>query len=535
MGKGRAGILAGISLALTAFFYGRAWRFDLQCDDLLVVRPWSRAELMAVWHNTWEPGHTFATFFRPVASWFYAGTFALFGWNAPAHMLLSLAMLAIVAWLLALVVARESGSRGAGALAILFYLGHPNVPWSTGTWVTNDFHKLTAISALCALLLWQHVRGRPASRWLLLVPFVLVCFLVKEDGLMLIPALISLQWARAKLAGDVKAPGLPLIAAGALAGAALIAWRMLALRELGGFPLPDSVEAVVRNLARGPIYAFTLHGNISPLTVFEMLLAVVVVIFVALGIALMPREKRFLPVAGLLLMFWYDLPLSLISNVMRYYMLTIASAMVVVPVYLAWASQPVYRWVTAVWLAMWLIASHGMSRQQDVLTLFAPCQLCEHSCVAWNLDEISTLPPEARTYVADTARACAIDGDRRPHIGETGTLTWGLGATSIDTATGDRAKAVDGAVVMLIRGDAATTRISVRHPEASASHPVRVEIDADGGHVTRELVSSDWTAIDVALRNGLRSWMRGAHRVDATFSVPGAEWKLVGESKKQRP
>ena len=85
MEKARGGILAGLSLAFTALFYGRAWRFDLQCDDLLVIRPWSRAELTAVWHGTWEPAHAFATFFRPLATWFYAGLFELFGWNATAQ------------------------------------------------------------------------------------------------------------------------------------------------------------------------------------------------------------------------------------------------------------------------------------------------------------------------------------------------------------------------------------------------------------------------------------------------------------------
>jgi hypothetical protein len=181
--------------------------------------------------------------------------------------------------------------------------------------------------------------------------------------------------------------------------------------------------------------------------------------------------------------------------------------------------------VAAVPLAMLLFASRGAERQEAQLMLFAPCRLCERDCVAWNLEEITTLPPEARGYVYDTSRACAIDGERRPHIGALGTLTWGLGATAVDTATGERSKGVARDVVMLINANAASAPVSIRHTQASAAQPVRVEFTADGRHLTRELTTPEWTVIDVPLANGWRSWLRGAHRVDVTFSRAGAEWK----------
>lgn len=527
--KVRGGILALAAATLTAIFYGRAWQFDLQCDDLLMIRPWSRAELAAVWHGTWEPGHAFATFFRPIATWFYAGTFELFGLNAHAHMLLSLAMLAAVAWLLALFVARESESLIAGAMAAFLYLVHPNVPWSTGTWVTNDFHKLTAISALCALLVWQRLRHKPWAHWLLLGPFAVLCFLVKEDGLMLIPALVSMQWARAKLVGDVKKPSLPFVAAAATFAIALFGWRYLALQELGGFDLPRSADAIGHNLARGPLYAFTLHGSLSVLTALNRLTAIAMFAIIGVSITLMPREKRFLPVAGLLLMFWYDLPLALISNVMRYYMLTIASVMVVVPVFLAISSprnRPAY-WFRALSFAMLVFVGARAWDQQSELAVFAPCQWAEHNCVTWVLEEVKTLPPEARWYIADTARACAVHGAERPHIGASGQLTWGLGPTSVDTITGERSWAITGDVVTLVP-EASKTWIAVRHRAASAAQPVQVEISANGRRSTRDLTTPDWTAIEVEMTTGLRSWLRGAHRIDTRFSSPGAEWGFLG-------
>ena len=525
MPKARGGILALVAAIVTAIFYGRAWQFDLQCDDLLMIRPWSRAELAAVWHGSWEPSHAFATFFRPVATWFYAGAFELFGLNAPAHMLLSLAMLAAVAWLLALFVARESDSLIAGALATFLYLVHPNVPWSTGTWVTNDFHKLAAISALCGLLLWQRVRHRPSAHWLLLAPLVVICFLVKEDGLMLIPVFVSLQWARARLVSDVKPPSLGIVSAAALFGIALVAWRYFALRELGGFGIPPAT-AMFQNLARGPLYAFTLHGSLSVLTRFEKLAAVWVVIFVAAGIKLMPREKRFLPVAGLLLMLWYDLPLALISNVMRYYMLTIASVMVLVPVLFAWTPARVpLRWMLAFPCVMLVLAGGRVWAQPQELNVFAPCQWAERNCASWVLDEVKTLPPEARWYVAGAAKACAIRGGGRPHIGDSGQLTWGLGETSVDTTTGTLSFAVRGDVMMLTRSWAL---LSVRHPLASATQPVSVQITADGIRSEERLQTSEWTLLRVSMSDGWRSRIRGAHRVNVRFSAPGAEWRFLG-------
>jgi hypothetical protein len=526
-------MVAVLAAVGTAAAYGQAWRFDLQCDDLLVIRPWSAAELAGVWHGTWEPTHAFATFFRPLASSFYALTFELFGYNASAHMLLSLAMLATVTFLLALFVARDAGGPphpyAAGSLAALVYLLHPNTPWSTGVWITNDFHKLTAISALGALLVWQRLRHKPAVQWLWLVPFIVVCFLVKEDGVMLLPALLSLQWARARLVGDVTAPRVTMWIAGAGVGGALVVWRSLALGELGGFPLPASAAAVIHNLLRGPLYALTQHGRMAALSSGEQLAAAGLLLVVSVALWLMPRERRFLPAAGLIIMFWYDLPLALISNVMRYYMLTIAAVMVLVPALLAFrlpaiarsrVNRSAARLITG---AIVVAVAIGAAKQREELALFAPCERLAHECAPWVLEEVTPIAAEARAYVAATTSACTVAN--RPRVGDADTLTWGLGATSVETMTGERSHLVTGRVVTLVKTNTDTATFAVRHPDASAAHPVVAEFVADGRHQTVELVTSAWVTVTVPLSAGLRTWMRGAHRVDAQFSEPGAEWR----------
>jgi hypothetical protein len=145
--------------------------------------------------------------------------------------------------------------------------------------------------------------------------------------------------------------------------------------------------------------------------------------------------------------------------------------------------------------------------------------------VDWNLQENPTLPPEARPYVADTTTQCALHPDDRERVGDALSLTWGLGPRSVDTMTGSTSWPVRGDVVTLFPRSVRKASISVRHPDASPAKPVTVTLDAGGRRIVRQLTSPEWTTIDVETTDGVRAWMRGAHRVDTVFSEPGAEWK----------
>ena len=58
----------------------------------------------------------------------------------------------LVAWLIGVFVARDTGAWLTGALAIVIFAVHPNTPMSSGAWVTNDFHKLALLAVLGTLL-----------------------------------------------------------------------------------------------------------------------------------------------------------------------------------------------------------------------------------------------------------------------------------------------------------------------------------------------------------------------------------------------
>ena len=526
------GRLLAVATAAVAVLYGRAWRFDLQCDDLAMIRPWSRAELAGVWHGTWDPQHAFAVFFRPLAAWFFAGSFELFGVRAPAHLVLSLVLLTLVIFALALFVARESGSVPLGALTAVIYAAHPNTPWSTGVWVMNDVHKLAALTTLSALLIWQRARRRSWSAWWPIALLITTGFLIKEDTLMLIPALLAAQWARSRFVRDVAPPPRAAwLAAGAF-GLALAGWRWSALHEIGGFGWPSSFEMAARNLLRGPYYALAGQGaapagfSLPALAAGAIALAVI-----GITIARLPRHRQWPAIVAVILMACFDAPLVLISNMTRYYIVTMAGAIVLAVVTAGlWsaARAPIRRAALAAVFGVLLVVTGA--RQQAILDDFALCGRLTGACRSWTLEAIPQLPPEARAYVVNLPATCSAAAPHR--LDDSAVLTWGLsGGSVVDTMTGHRAREAAAHIVTLVRASARSATLTVRHPLASMAAPVDVAITADDGDASRlRLTSDQWVETTIALPTGWRAWLRGMHRADVRVSAAGApraglEWQ----------
>lgn len=521
-------------MATVALLYGRAWTFTLQCDDLVLVRPWSPAELRAVWHDTWDPQHAFAVFLRPIVSWFSAGTFDLFGVNAHAHMLLSMALLAAVACLLGTFVARESDAPAIGALTTAIFVLHPNTVWSTGVWVTNSTHKLAALAALGALFAWRRARTRPLSAWWPVALWITLAFLTKEDGLMLIPAILTAQWARARLVGDVSRPSASLLIAGATLGPALAIWRWLALGELGGFPIPHDPVQLARNLLRGPFFALTLQDMMVGVFSREALIIGIGAAFVV-GVMIADTLRRrgqpqWIAALALIVILWYDLPLLMISNGMRYYMLTMcASALLATVLVDQWHARTSRARRAVLVVAVGLIALGAAARQQDALRAFAPCGTAAAECRVWLLENVPQLPVESRALLMEQPARCATNQSVR--LDAQHTLSWGLGAATVDTDSGVQGREAEADVVALIRPSATQATFAWRDLRASAETPVDVRVTVNGQEAALiHLTSSSWREADVILSRGWRTWLRNMHRVDVSFTVggrpyAGVEWR----------
>jgi len=525
--------MLAVALAAVAVLYGRAWQFDLHCDELVFVRPWSLAELTGVWHGSWDPHHVVSVFFRPLTAWFFAFTFDAFGVNATAHMLLSLALLAAVVFAVAMFVARESGSTALGALTAVTVAMHPNTPWSTGVWVMNDFHKLAVLAVLSALLIWQRVRHRPLAAWWPLWLVAVAAFLIKEDNIVLIPALLTLQWARARWMRDVDTPSRSAWVIGAVTCAALWMARWSMLGQLGGLPLPSSIEMVVRNLLRGPFYVLTLRGHeANGFTAADLIGGFLLITMVVLSAIRLRGQRGWLMVVALVMMTWYDAPLALISNVSRFHIITVAGSIILAGAFASvWSSVRATTGRAVVAVGIGALALIALQRQQALLSDFAVCGRQPLACRSLLLEDDPALPSEARAFTMNMPAACLLNDHTR--LDQRDTLTWGLGAAVIDTMSRTPARDAGPHIVALLRASSANAAMTIRHPDATATSPVDVTININGHRVAQlHLTTSEWTTTSVPLTRGWRTWLRGMHRADVRITAggrarSGAEWQTI--------
>ena len=103
-----------------------------------------------------------------------------------------------------------TGRALAAAVAALLVVAHPTMPYSLVAWVTNQMHLVQTLVVLSAFLWWHAVRARTIVWWLPLLVFGAAAFMVKEDGLMLLPAIVALH----AITRRVSEPDLPAGAVG---------------------------------------------------------------------------------------------------------------------------------------------------------------------------------------------------------------------------------------------------------------------------------------------------------------------------------
>ena len=133
--SGALALLAVLAAGATALVHHRVAGLPLINDDYLVLRPWSRAELLSTFTGTWDPYHFNEVYHRPLESLLQAAQFWAFGINAGALHLLSLAGVALVGWLLGIFVKRESDSVVAAGAAVLIFIAHPALPDAVSAWI----------------------------------------------------------------------------------------------------------------------------------------------------------------------------------------------------------------------------------------------------------------------------------------------------------------------------------------------------------------------------------------------------------------
>ncbi len=219
-------LLAVVAIVGVAITHAVVLSFGLRSDDYMMLRPFSEADVRHVLTGPWGPlGSGQDAYFRPLTTLYLAGLFDIFGLHTwPMH-LLSLVELSVVAWLLGLFLWRDLGLKVA-LIGVVLYLVQPSLPDSTSAWILNQMHLLALIVVAAALLVWQSRRQDPRPvRWIPIFLLTALGVFIKEDTAMILPALLALQWARARFVNDVPGVTTELVMASVLFSAALIGLR----------------------------------------------------------------------------------------------------------------------------------------------------------------------------------------------------------------------------------------------------------------------------------------------------------------------
>ena len=248
-------MLAG---AATWLVHRETLHYGFDYDDYHFLRPYSLAEVLATFHGPWDLTGIEVKFYRPLTIVLYATRFELFGLNATAHHAVSLTLFALAAALTAWLIHRLTARATAAVSPPCSSSAIPPCPTrsSRGSRTRCTWPRRSSC--------WRHsCGGTPCARarsvwWLPLLFFGVAAFMVKEDGLMLLPAIVTLHASRAawpSLACD-PCPG------PSSAWPACSSWRSSrgassALGELGGYGRPTAHAAWI-NLTRGLTGVFRL-------------------------------------------------------------------------------------------------------------------------------------------------------------------------------------------------------------------------------------------------------------------------------------
>jgi len=244
--------------------YGGHIDVGLYYDDYHFMRPWSPVDLRRVWFGSWDPAGIEAIYYRPITAWLFAARFWLFGLHAAAMHGVSVLGHAACGVLVGWFLRRERVATGIALLGVWVYAVHPSLPYAQVSWLTNQMHLAESLVVLLALIVWQAVRDRPLVWWTPIALLAAIAFLIKEDGVMLLPVILALTGLRASLIGAAwPRQWLLLLLCAALIVCGLIGVRYAQLGGLGGHEVP-SLAVMDTNFWKGLNATLLLWPTRSP-------------------------------------------------------------------------------------------------------------------------------------------------------------------------------------------------------------------------------------------------------------------------------
>jgi hypothetical protein len=412
-----------VALLGSAAIYRATIDYGFTYDDYHQFRPYTSHEVVAAFHGSWDPTGIEVAFYRPLTVAFYAARFAVLGPDARASHCLSLLLFGIAAALLGLFLLRLFDRLLPAIIGTTVFLAHPAMPYALVAWSTNQMHLVETILVLAGLVWWIWSRARPLAWWLPLLAVQVAVFLVKEDGIMLLPCVIVLQYVSRLSNASSPPPPRGFIALSVATLGALVLLRQLALGGVGGYGAL-TLERAVGNLARGPWAVFLQQPPDRP---GQRLVSLFVIAVMVCGLVQVLRDRqagagRFAMAAGAVIALLFDAPFAFVSKAEQMHLVATGAVLVLtggVAAMLRGAALPL-RAVLLLGVACGVGLMALVSR--NIATDFAPCsevtRAHDRVVIGW-----PGIPVEIKECLAE--KACGTDDRSGNPIELAGQISYG--------------------------------------------------------------------------------------------------------------
>jgi hypothetical protein len=527
---------AGGAALVTVLLYWPTVGYGFYYDDYHFVRPYTAHEVANTFYGPWDAASIETAYYRPLTICLYAVRFAALGLSARATHVASLVMFALAGTLLAAFAAQVTASRAAGLVGAVVFAAHPGMPYSAVAWVTNQMHLAELIIVLTALLWWFHVRHRSAAWWMPLMALQAAALLIKEDGVMLLPAIVVLHTARKWLA-ERQLRHVPLTFLLA-AGAALAGLLLLRAQALEGFPshrLP-SLDHAWGNWSFALNGAFRFIVTKRPWLAAATWFATLLLVATVASWWWLSPSIRFAFVAGLVISVLFVLPFAFIVKREQLYLIDTGAALsltagIASPFHVLRGHRLALA-ASGVIVAGGVIAMGAVARNiSGDFDPFGPVVLRADRIV----EEWAAVPIEIREYLAakrtpdpasrpdpDPSRALpfvafGLHGRERSPDGRP--VQWMAGPTSD----------------VFVRQGTRLVTLSARHERGAFAEAAHLRIEADRRLVTDTVLDDGrWYRFDIALRQRAWTGVSGMHHVRVRLDHAWIPAKVIPGSGDNR-
>jgi hypothetical protein len=492
MRKGRPAVCTALTVlgaaGLTFFQFRHTIGYGFDYDDYHFVRPYSTADVLRAFLGPWDASGIEVPFYRPLTIVLYATRFAAFGLNSEAYHVLSLAMFAVAAALVGWFVMQTVGRPWPAVLAVTLFVCHPSFPYSAVVWATNQMHLLELLVVMSALCWWSLVRRRTVVWWLPLLACEAAALLIKEDGVMLFPAIVAVHLARKYLV-ERELPNVPrtFILSSVLMLGTLLAIRYSALHGVGGYRSP-TVSGAWSNVTAGLSAVYTQTPAKRAYQPVASWFVTLLPIAALVSWKRMPPATRFGLAAGALVSVLFDLPFVFIVKGEQLYMVATGAVLVLaasgttlIQAFPGLLTRVGGITILAGGISAMAAVSRDISRDFEP---FGPIVLHHDTLVSgW-----AAVPVEIREYLVEKARPGAR-GRVSPNPAEA-IASVAFGVHSWETAPGGiRIRWMSGPTTDLyVRPTARSLRLPFRHEFGVFREPVPVTISAEGRTLDRIVV-----------------------------------------------